>query len=497
MARESRKKPSLRTPLIQACEENGINNGSDDRAEKRIERRKEIVEEVKKQIWLAGPLIGVSVLQYSLQMISVMFVGHLGELSLSGASMATSFAAVTGFSFLIGMASALETLAGQSYGAKQYHMLGIHTQRSMFVLLLVSVPLAVIWANTEPILLAVGQDAAIAAEAGRYARLMIPSIFAYGLLQCLVKFLQTQNIVFPMVVCSGIATLLHILLCWVLVFKSGLGSRGAAVANSISYWINVLLFYLYVKFSSSCAKTWTGFSKEAFENILSFVRLAIPSAVMVCLEMWSFEMVVLLSGLLPNPKLETSVLSISLNTASTVWMIPFGLSCAVSTRVSNELGAGRPEAARLAVWVAVVMTITEAVLVGLVLILIRNIWGCAYSNEVEVEKYVATMMPILAVSHFLEGLQCVLSGNARGCGWQKIGAFVNLGSYYIVGIPSAIVFAFVFHIGGKGLWLGIICALVVQSLSLLFITINTKWEQQANKAKERVYSSVVPVDAVS
>jgi len=41
------------------------------------------------------------------------------------------------------------------------------------------------------------------------------------------------------------------------------------------------------------------------------------------------------------------------------------------------------------------------------------------------------------------------SGTARGCGWQKIGAFVNLGSYYLVGIPAAIVFAFVLHIGGK------------------------------------------------
>lgn len=63
--------------------------------------RKEIVEEVKKQVWLAGPLIGVTLLQFCLQLISVMFVGHLGELALSGASMATSFASVTGFSLLV------------------------------------------------------------------------------------------------------------------------------------------------------------------------------------------------------------------------------------------------------------------------------------------------------------------------------------------------------------------------------------------------------------
>ncbi|XP_031372435.1 protein DETOXIFICATION 16-like isoform X2 [Punica granatum] len=396
-----------------------------------------------------------------------------------------------------GMASALDTFCGQSYGAKQYHMLGVHTQRAMAILLLVSVPLAVIWANTEPILVAVGQETEIAQVAGTYARFMIPSLFAYGLLQCLVKFLQTQSIVFPMMISSGVVTLLHILICWALVFKSGLGFRGAAVANSISYWLNVLLMAIYVKFSPSCSKTWTGFSKEALHNVLTFIRLAIPSAVMVCLEMWSFEMMVLLSGLLPNPTLETSVLSISLNTAATVWMIPFGLSGAVSTRVSNELGEGKPQAAILAVRVVLGMAVTEGILLGTILILIRNVWGYAYSSEEEVVKYVAVMMPILAVSNFLDGLQCVLSGTARGCGWQKIGAYVNLGSYYIVGIPSAVLLAFVLHVGGKGLWLGIICALIVQVLSLLLITIRTNWDQQAEKAIERVYESVVPVEGVA
>ncbi|XP_021638546.1 protein DETOXIFICATION 16 isoform X2 [Hevea brasiliensis] len=447
------------SPLVGAREED---------EEKMGVSRKEIVEEVKKQLWLAGPLVAVSLLQFCLQMISVMFVGHLGELSLAGASMATSFATVTGFSLLLGMASALDTFSGQSYGAKQYHMLGIHMQKAMFVLLLVSIPLALIWACTRPILIAFGQDEAISEEAGTYACFMIPSLFAYGLLQCLNKFLQTQNIVFPMMICSGITALLHILVCWILVFKSGLESMGAALANSISYWINVLLLALYVKFSPSCAKTWAGFSKEALQNILSFVKLAIPSAVMVCLEMWSFEMMVLIAGLLPDPELQTSVLSISLNTAATVWMIPYGLSGAVSTRVSNELGAGHPHLARLAVSIVVLMAIIEGILVGSILIAIRRIWGYAYSNEIQVVKYVATMMPIVAISNFLDGLQCVLSGIARGCGWQKIGAFINLGSYYLVGIPSAILFAFVLDISGK-----------------------------ANKATERVYNAMSAVDMTS
>lgn len=66
--------------------------------------REEILEEGKKQMVLAGPLIAVSLLQYCLQVISIMFVGHLGELPLASASLATSFASVSGFSVLVTIA---------------------------------------------------------------------------------------------------------------------------------------------------------------------------------------------------------------------------------------------------------------------------------------------------------------------------------------------------------------------------------------------------------
>ena len=63
--------------------------------------RREIIEESKKQLWLAGPLIFVCVFQNSLQIISLMFVGRLDELLLAGASLAISFVNVTGFNVLV------------------------------------------------------------------------------------------------------------------------------------------------------------------------------------------------------------------------------------------------------------------------------------------------------------------------------------------------------------------------------------------------------------
>lgn len=78
--------------------------------------------------------------------------------------------------------------------------------------------------------------------------------------------------------------------------------------------------------------------------------------------------------------------------------------------MSNELGAGNPPAARLAVYVVLFMTLSEGIFMGLLLILIRNAWGYAYSSELEVVRYLAAMMPLLALTNFLDGLTCVLSG---------------------------------------------------------------------------------------
>ncbi|CAN1313242.1 Protein DETOXIFICATION 16 [Linum perenne] len=442
-------KPStdLQTPLILAV---------DEEESKSKFTKSEIVDEVKKQLWLAGPLVSVNFLTYMLQVISVMFVGHLGELPLAGASMATSFASVTSITLLKGMGSALETLCGQSYGAKQYSTIGIHLQRSLIVLLLAGIPLSVASFYAGKILLFLGQDPEISISAGSYAKFVIPSIFGYAILESHVKFLQSQNNVLPVAATTGFATLLHVVVCWALVFKSGLGNRGAAMANGVAYWINGVSLFVYVRVSRSCKSSWTGWSMEAFQGIPGFVRLAVPSAVML-----------------------------SLNTSAIVYMLPLGISATASTRVSNELGGGRPRAARLAVYVSVAIVVTETIVTTTIMVLGHNVWGYLYSKEEEVVRYVGDMMLLSAAFHMFDGIQSVLSGICRGCGRQNIGAIVNLGAYYLLGVPCSIVLAFVYHWGGKrvdrflqGLWTGITLALFSQAVFMTVLTVNTNWEKE-------------------
>ncbi|CAM0884599.1 unnamed protein product [Alopecurus aequalis] len=474
------QKPSVEEPLLVAGPEN---NGDENPA----------AAQARLLLRLAGPLVASGILRCALKLVSVMFVGHLGELPLAGASLATSLANVTGFSLLAGMASALDTLCGQAFGARQYHLLGVHKQRAMLVLALACVPIAVVWANTTQILLFLGQEPSIAAEAGAYARWLVPSLVPYVPLVCHIRFLQTQSIVVPVMASSAATALSHVFVCWALVHKAGMGSKGAALSNAISYCINLAILSLYTRLSGACKRTWTGFSVEAFKELRQFTELALPSAMMACLEWWSFESLVLLSGLLPNPKLETSVLSICLNTGSLMFMVPSALCTAISTRVSNELGAGKPQAAKLATRLVICMALSEGIVISVTMILLRKFWGYLYSNEEEVVTYIARMIPVLAISFFIDGIHTSLSGVITGCGKQKIGARVNLGAFYLAGIPLALLLAFVLHLNGMGLWLGIVCGSLTKLLLLMWVVLSINWENEAMKAKDMVLRSSLPV----
>lgn len=180
------------------------------------------------------------------------------------------------------MASALETLCGQAYGAEQYPMLGIYLQRALVVLYGTCVPLTFLFFYMEPLLVLVGQTPEISAKAGEYALWLLPALFAYAALQPLIKFLQTQSVVMPMVVSSAVTLALHVTLCWLIVHKLGMGFPGAALATSISYWLNVLFLFFYVRQTGVCKETWgTGLTMEAFSDLKPFFRLAASSAVMI------------------------------------------------------------------------------------------------------------------------------------------------------------------------------------------------------------------------
>ncbi|KAK7374859.1 hypothetical protein VNO80_08302 [Phaseolus coccineus] len=420
-------------------------------------------EEMKKVRRIAAPMVVASVLQYLLPVVSLIMVGHLNQLALSSVAIATSLTNVFGFSVLSGMAGGLETLCGQAFGAEEYDKFGLYTYTAIISLFLVSIPITILWTFMDKILILLHQDPIISLQARKYALCLIPALFASAILKPLTRFFQTQSLIFPMILSSALVLCFHVVTCWILVFKLELGHVGAAIAFSFCVWLNVMLLLSFVRFSSACDKTRIPFSNKALLGVGEYFRFAVPSAVMVCL------------------------------TISTLhFTIPYGFGAAVSTRVSNELGAGNSAAVRVAVSATMLIAVTEGLIVCAVLCSCRHVLGYAYSNDHVVVHYVAVMTPLLCLSIFTDSLQSVLSGVARGSGWQHLGAYVNLGAFYLVGIPVGALLGFVAHYRAKGLWIGIATGSILQSFLLSLITALTNWKKQAMMARERIFDARPP-----
>ncbi|KAL3502070.1 hypothetical protein ACH5RR_036519 [Cinchona calisaya] len=442
--------------------------------------------EVKLLYHLAAPAVVVYMINYLMSMSTQIFSGHLGNLELAAASLGNTGIQIFAYGLMLGMGSAVETLCGQAFGAKKYDMLGIYLQRSTILLSLTGVLLTIIYVFSKPILIFLGQSPQIASAAALFVYGLIPQIFAYAVNFPIQKFMQAQSIVQPSAYISTATLVLHLLLSWVAVYKIGLGLLGASLVLSISWWIIVVGQFIYIVKSEKCKNTWTGFSLQAFSGLGGFFKLSAASAVMLCLETWYFQILVLLAGLLPNPELALDALSICTTISGWVFMISVGFNAATSVRVSNELGAGHPKSAAFSVIVVNVISFIISVIAAIVILALRRVISYAFTEGEVVADAVSDLSPLLALTLVLNGIQPVLSGVAVGCGWQTFVAYVNVGCYYFVGIPLGSLFGFYFNLGAKGIWSGMLGGTVMQTIILLWVTLRTDWTKEVEAASKRL-----------
>ncbi|XP_059276964.1 protein DETOXIFICATION 40-like [Lycium ferocissimum] len=442
--------------------------------------------EMKLLFHLAAPAVMVYMINYVMSMSTQIFSGHLGNLELAAASLGNTGIQVFAYGLMLGMGSAVETLCGQAFGAKKYDMLGIYLQRSTVLLTLTGILLTVAYIFSKPILIFLGQTERIADAAAIFVYGLIPQIFAYAINFPIQKFLQAQSIVAPSAYISAATLALHLVLSWVVIYKIGLGLLGASLVLSLSWWIIVIGQFVYIVKSERCEQTWKGFSWRAFSGLPGFFKLSAASAVMLCLETWYFQIVVLLAGLLENPELALDALSICMTISGWVFMISVGFNAAASVRVSNELGARHPKSAAFSVIVVTSWSFILSVIAAIIVLALRRLISYAFTEGEVVAEAVSDLCPLLAVSLILNGIQPVLSGVAVGCGWQTFVAYVNVGCYYVVGVPLGALLGFYFKLGAKGIWSGMLGGTVMQTIILIWITARTDWNKEVESALSRL-----------
>ncbi|CAL9013272.1 unnamed protein product [Prunus brigantina] len=438
-------------------------------------------------LWiLSGSSIVVSIFNFMLSFVTLMFCGHLSALELAGASIANVGIQGLAYGIMLGMASAVQTVCGQAFGARKLREMGIICQRAIILHLGAAVLLTFLYWWSGPILKAIGQAEDIALQGQVFARGLIPQLYAFAINCPQQRFLQAQNIVNPLAYMSFGVFLVHILLTWLVVYVVDYGLLGAALILSLSWWLLVITYGLYIILSPKCKETWTGFSWNAFKGIWPYFKLTLSSAIMLCLEIWYSQGLVLISGLLSNPTVALDSISICMNYLNWDLQFMLGLSAGASVRVSNELGAGNAKVAKFSVFVVNGTSILISIVFSAIVLIFKVGLSKLFTSDTVVIAAVSDLTPLLAISVFLNGIQPILSGVAIGSGWQAIVAYVNLTCYYVIGLPIGCVLGFKANMGVAGIWWGMIIGVFLQTVTLIILTARTNWDAEVEKAADRL-----------
>uniref|UniRef100_G3SMN1 Multidrug and toxin extrusion protein n=1 Tax=Loxodonta africana TaxID=9785 RepID=G3SMN1_LOXAF len=437
--------------------------------------------ELRALLVLAGPAFLAQLMVFLINFISSVFCGHLGKLELDAVTLAIAVINITGISVGLGLSSACDTLISQTFGSRNLKHVGIILQRGALILLLSCFPCWALFLNTELMLLLFRQDPAVSRLTQTYVMIFIPALPATFLYTLQVKYLLNQGIILPQIITGVAANLINALTNYLFLHQLNLGVMGSALANTISQFMLALLLFLCIFWRKLHQATWGGWSFECLEDWGSFLRLAIPSMLMLCIEWWAYEIGSFLSGIIGM--VELGAQSVVYELAIVVYMIPTGFSVAASVRVGNALGAGNIEQAKKSSAVAMLITELFAVVFWILLSSSKDIVGYIFTTDREIIALVAQVVPIYAASHLFDALACTCGGILRGSGNQKIGAIVNAIGYYVIGLPIGISLMFAAKLGVIGLWSGIIICAVSQAVCFLGFIARLNWKKACEQAQ--------------
>uniref|UniRef100_A0A665XBQ5 Multidrug and toxin extrusion protein n=1 Tax=Echeneis naucrates TaxID=173247 RepID=A0A665XBQ5_ECHNA len=433
---------------------------------------------------LAGPVFISQLMSFLIGFVSMVFCGHLGKTELAGVALAIAVINVMGISIGCGLASACDTLISQTYGSGNLKRVGMILQKGVLILLLACFPCWAVLINTQPILLAVRQSSEVARLSQLYVKIFMPALPAAFMYQLQGRYLQNQGIMWPQVISGAMGNLLNALINYICLNLLDLGVAGSAAANTISQYSLAIFLFMYICARGLHKATWDGWSTDCLQDWGPFLRVALPSMLMHCLEWWLYEIAGFLAGIVSE--VELGAQSIVYELAAIAYMFPMGFAVAASVRVGNALGGGKTEQAKLSCKVSLICASMVSCFIGVCLTVSNSVIGYIFTTEKDIIQRVADVMKIYGFIHVAEAIAGVTGGIVRGAGKQKIGAACNLVGFYVIGFPIGVSLMFPVKMGIVGLWSGFLICVLIQSTFFIVFLCKLNWKKATEEVSKKL-----------
>jgi MATE family multidrug resistance protein len=438
--------------------------------------------EIRSTLALAWPLVLTNLAQTGMTTTDVILIGRLGPEALAAAALGTNLY----FAILItaiGIVSATAPMIARELGGKPHSVRDVRRtfRQGLWSAVAIAIPIWIVLWNTEPLLVLLGQEPRLAAEAATYMHALqwsvLPFLF-YIVIRSLISALER-----PLAgLWVGLAAIvLNALVGWTLIFGHfgfpRLGLVGAGVATFFSSSVLFVGLALHVAFDRKLRRYrfFGRFWRADWARFREVWRLGLPIGLTLAFEVTVFNASALMMGLIDAESL--AAFAIAIQVASLTFMVPLGLSQAVTVRVGLAFGAGDRGGIRRAGWAAFAIGVGFMAFSALVMVFAPRTIVAAFldladpANATVIALAVSFLM-IVGLFQIFDGAQTIGAGMLRGLHDTRVPMIFAAAGYWGVGLPLGVLLAFYVGLKGQGIWIGLAFGLAAVSALMLVRWLN-------------------------
>jgi MATE family multidrug resistance protein len=445
--------------------------------------RSDWLAELKATLALSWPLVLTNVAQNALMTSDVILMGWLGADALAAGALGTNlyFALMI---FGIGLVSATSPLVAEELGRRRHAVREIRrtVRQGLWSACAIAVPIWLVAWWGEAILLAMGQEPALAAAAGGYIRSLMWSLLPFLFYLVLRSFLAALERPGWALVVGLLAIPLNLAIAWVLMFGQlgfpRLGLAGAGIATTLSSTFMFLGLALVVVLDRRLRRyhLFGRFWRADWARFRALWRIGLPIGLTLAFEVTIFNAAALLMGRIGASELAAH--AIALQIASFTFMVPMGVGQAVTVRVGLAFGAGDRDGVTRAGWTAFALGVGFMVFTALLMVLVPHalvgvFLDLADPKNAPVVAFAVSFLFLAALFQLADGAQAVGAGMLRGLQDTRVPMMFALFGYWGIGLPVGVALGFWTPLRGTGIWIGLALGLLVVAALMLW-----RWTQR-------------------
>jgi multidrug resistance protein, MATE family len=423
---------------------------------------------------LALPLIGGHLAQFAVGLTDTIMIGWYGVEELAALVLASSYH-FTLFIMGSGFAWAVMPMVAAAAGTADDTQVRRVTRMGLWISILFGLAALPLYVWSMPILLALGQDPATAANAEIYLRIiaigLIPSLLVMTLKSYLAALGRTQVVFWVMLGSAALNALLN----WALIFGNWgapeLGIAGAAIASVILQVASLLALIAYTRAATREYVLFQRFWRLDSQAFARVFRLGWPIGLTNLAEVGLFSASAFMMGWVGTTALAAHGIAITL--ASATFMFHLGLSNAATIRAGRAYGQRDERGLRDGAIAIIVLSLALALLtVALFLAfpepLVRLFLDAEDPAAPGIVLLGTTLLALAALFQLADGAQVMALGLLRGVQDTRVPMVYAGLAYWAVGIPTSYLLGFPLGWGAAGIWAGLVIGLVIAGALLMW-----------------------------